>query len=414
MRGRCEFVEPAHFFIGLCKVAGLARRVTNWNELALPDELANSLKAEAEFLNALDSKFQLNCVTLLEEVRRRATHTSFAHDIHAKVAWSSSSRLIFNRASELAAAPVVTTQHLLRALLEDGDSLVVAILKENEVNVVELKTALATPSSDAFYSSALVVNSDPSNVKNQLQPSADTPAGSFLNRFGKDLTQLAREGVIKECIGRQDELLQLVRALDRDTKNNPLLVGDPGVGKSAIVEGLAWRMANNKSLPGKRLVQIQVASLVAGTKYRGEFEERLQSILREATGAPDVILFIDELHSLVGAGDRSGALDAANIMKPALARGELRCIGATTVYEYRKFIEKDPAFERRLQPIFIHELSSEKTLELLRKFYAPRFAQRHRLTIDAAALEDAMLALALQLRFSALNPATLKLLPYAS
>ena len=167
-------------------------------------------------------------------------------------------------------------------------------------------------------------------------------------------------------------------------------LGDAGVGKTAIVEGLAWRIAQGKSLPGKRIIQLQVAHLVAGAKYRGEFEERWQTILREAAQAPDVILFLDEIHTLVGAGDRAGALDAANIMKPALARGEIRCIGATTLAEYRKHIEQDPALERRFQPIMVNEPSPEETRQILQSCYAARFAERHRVIVEPGALEAAV------------------------
>lgn len=387
MRQRHRFAEPLHFFIGVCKIARISQQVREWDELALPDELAKSLRAESESINALSGKFQLDYTALLRDARRRCGHSSLTREANTKISLSSASRAIFSLAAELAAAaPAVTTLHLFGALLEDAGSPIVAILNENLVNVAALKSTLLAPPTNTFPASASPVNSSPI-VERQLPPPSGLSARSLLDRFGKDLTRLAREGLLKECIGRHEELLQVVRALDRDTKNNPLLVGEPGVGKTAIVEGLAWRITHNKSLPGKRIVQIQTASLIAGTKYRGEFEERLQSILREAANQPDLILFIDEIHSLIGAGDRSGALDAANIMKPALARGELRCIGATTHSEYRKFIERDPAFERRFQPVLIHELSPEKTLELLRKFYAPRFAERHDLTIGAGALE---------------------------
>ena len=164
----------------------------------------------------------------------------------------------------------------------------------------------------------------------------------------------------------------------------------PGVGKTAIVEGLAWRIAQGKSLPGKRIIQLHVADLVAGTKYRGEFEERLQGILRELAQAPDVILFLDEIHTLVGAGDRAGGLDAANIMKPALARSELCCIGATTLAEYRQHIEKDAALERRFQPIMVNEPSPAEAQEMLARGYQQRLEEKHHVTIDTAALHAAV------------------------
>ena len=175
----------------------------------------------------------------------------------------------------------------------------------------------------------------------------------------------------------------------RETKSNPLLLGDAGVGKTAIVEGLAWRISQNKdaALAGKRLVQLNVADLVAGASSRGDFEARMQGILREVAASPDVILFIDEIHSLVGAGAGSGPLDAANIMKPALAHGEVRCIGATTQAEYRKYIERDAALERRFQPITVSEPTADETVEILTNGYLKRFEEKHGVTIAPEAIQ---------------------------
>jgi len=187
-------------------------------------------------------------------------------------------------------------------------------------------------------------------------------------------------------------MLQVIRALSRDTKNNPVLVGEAGVGKTAIVEGLAWRIAQNKdqALLGRRLVQLNVADLIAGTTYRGEFEECMHKLLREVAATPNLILFIDEIHTLVGAGATSSALDAANIMKPALARGELCCIGATTLAEYRKYIEKDAALERRFQPITIGEPSPDEAIAILRDGYQERFENKHSVVIEPAAIHAAV------------------------
>ena len=206
------------------------------------------------------------------------------------------------------------------------------------------------------------------------------------------------DGKISPCIGRRDELLQIIRALSRETKSNPLLLGDAGVGKTAIVEGLAWRIAQNKdaALAGKQLVQLNVADLVAGASSRGDFEARMQGILREVAASPDVILFIDEIHSLVGAGASSGPLDAANIMKPALARGELRCIGATTQAEYRKYIERDAALERRFQPITVSEPTADEAVEILTNGYLKRFEEKHGVTIAPEAIQAAV---SLSIRF---------------
>src|SRR5689334_8880003 len=191
-----------------------------------------------------------------------------------------------------------------------------------------------------------------------------------LKKYARDLTQAARDGKIDPVIGRDEEIRRTIQVLSRRTKNNPVLIGEPGVGKTAIVEGLALRIINGdvpESLKDKRLLSLDLGSMLAGSKYRGEFEERLKAVLQEVTsGAEGIILFIDELHTLVGAGKAEGAMDASNMLKPALARGELHCVGATTLDEYRKNIEKDAALERRFQPIYVGEPSVEDTISILR------------------------------------------------
>ncbi len=191
-----------------------------------------------------------------------------------------------------------------------------------------------------------------------------------LKKFARDLTQAARDGKLDPVIGRDEEIRRTVQILARRTKNNPVLIGDPGVGKTAIAEGLALRIANGDvpdSLKDRRLMSLDMGSLIAGAKYRGEFEERLKGVLDEVKGAEgEVILFIDEMHTLIGAGKGEGAMDASNLLKPALARGELHCIGATTLDEYRKHVEKDPALQRRFQPVFIGEPTVEDTISILR------------------------------------------------
>src|SRR3989442_7683262 len=191
-----------------------------------------------------------------------------------------------------------------------------------------------------------------------------------LAKYAKDLTELARKGKLDPVIGRDEEIRRVVQVLSRRTKNNPVLIGEPGVGKTAIVEGLAQRIVAGdvpEGLKGKRLLAIDIGAMVAGSKYRGEFEDRLKAVLREITESEgEIICFIDELHTLVGAGAAAGAVDAANMLKPALARGELRCVGATTLDEYRKHIEKDAALERRFQPVMVREPSVADTISILR------------------------------------------------
>src|SRR6187200_624073 len=213
--------------------------------------------------------------------------------------------------------------------------------------------------------------------------------GQALARYGTDLTEAAREGRLDPVIGRDDEIRRVVQVLSRRTKNNPVLIGEPGVGKTAIVEGLAQRIVAGdvpEGLRNKRLVAVDIGAMVAGSKYRGEFEDRLKAVLREITESNgEIICFIDELHTLVGAGAAEGAVDAANMLKPALARGELRCVGATTLDEYRKHIEKDPALERRFQPVLVDEPTVEETIAILRGL-KERYEQHHNVKIKDAAL----------------------------
>ena len=201
---------------------------------------------------------------------------------------------------------------------------------------------------------------------------SQTPESTYdaLNRFGRDLVEEAAKNKLDPVIGRDEEIRRVIRILSRRTKNNPVLIGEAGVGKTAVVEGLAQRILKGdvpQSLKGKRLFELDLGTLVAGAKYRGEFEERLKAVLKEVEDSNgEILLFIDEMHNIVGAGSAEGAMDAGNILKPKLARGELRCIGATTLDEYRQYIEKDAALERRFQPVMIDQPSVEDTISILR------------------------------------------------
>ncbi len=265
-----------------------------------------------------------------------------------------------------------STEHLLIALAQDKDGAAGRILR----------SAGVTP--DAIYR-ALV------DVRGSQRVSDPNPEEKYqaLERYSRDLTELARKGKLDPVIGRDEEIRRVVQVLSRRTKNNPVLIGEPGVGKTAIVEGLAQRIIAGdvpEGLKGKRLVALDLGAMVAGTKYRGEFEDRLKALLREITEAEgQIICFIDELHTLVGAGAAEGAVDAANMLKPALARGELRCVGATTLDEYRKHIEKDAALERRFQPIFVKEPSVEDTIAILRGL-KEKYEVHHGVKIKDAAL----------------------------
>jgi ATP-dependent Clp protease ATP-binding subunit ClpB len=265
-----------------------------------------------------------------------------------------------------------STEHLLVAIAQDADGPAGRILRQAGVT------------KDGIYR-ALV------DVRGSQRVSDQNPEAKYqaLERYSRDLTELARKGKLDPVIGRDDEVRRVVQVLSRRTKNNPVLIGEPGVGKTAIVEGLAQRIVAGdvpEGLKGKRLVALDLGALIAGTKYRGEFEDRLKAVLREITEAGgEIICFIDELHTLVGAGGAEGAMDASNMLKPALARGELRCIGATTLDEYRKHVEKDAAFERRFQPIFVKEPSVEDTIAILRGL-KDKYEVHHKVRIKDSAL----------------------------
>ena len=228
----------------------------------------------------------------------------------------------------------------------------------------------------------------PGKKKPQTPTKKPTPT---LDEFGRDLTAFARENKLDPVIGREKEIQRVIQILARRTKNNPVLIGEPGVGKTAIVEGLAQKIVDGtvpEVLVGKRVLTLDLASLVAGTKYRGEFEERLKRVMKEILTAGNVVLFIDELHTIIGAGGAEGAIDASNMLKPALSRGELQCIGATTLNEYKKHIEKDAALERRFQPIYVSEPSVDETVEIL-KGIKKNYEEHHRVVYTPAAIEAA-------------------------
>jgi len=271
----------------------------------------------------------------------------------------------------------IGTEHLLLGLIRDGEGVAARVLLNLGVDSTEVRTKVIQRLSET--TSTLT---DSSRTRKKT---------STLDECGTNLTQLAAQGKLDPVVGRQKEVERMIQILSRRTKNNPVLIGEPGVGKTALAEGLAQRIVNNDvpdSLQGKQVLTLDTGSLLAGTKYRGEFEERLKKIIEEVRASKDVILMIDEVHTLVGAGAVEGGLDAANILKPALARGELQCIGATTLDEYRKYIERDAALERRFQPVMVNEPSVEETIEILYGL-RDRYEQHHKLTISDLALEAA-------------------------
>jgi ATP-dependent Clp protease ATP-binding subunit ClpC len=271
----------------------------------------------------------------------------------------------------------VGTEHLLLGLIRDGEGVAARVLLNLGVDSKEVRAKVIEMLSEAKPA-----------LNERSRTRTKTPT---LDECGTNLTQLAAQGKLDPVVGRQKEVERMIQILVRRTKNNPILIGEPGVGKTALAEGLAQRIVNNDvpiSLQGKQVLTLDTGSLLAGTKYRGEFEERLKKIIEEIRSCQNIILMVDEVHTLVGAGAVSGSLDAANILKPALARGELQCIGATTLDEYRKYIERDAALERRFQPVMVDEPSVEETIEILYGL-RDRYEQHHQLKISDLALEAA-------------------------
>ena len=278
----------------------------------------------------------------------------------------------------------IGTEHILLAIIKEGDCAASRLLNTMNINLQKL-----------FMDLMGAMGEDPAKYREEYARSRNTTSGSStptLDQYSRDLTRMAAAGELDPVIGRKTETERIIQILSRRGKNNPCLIGEPGVGKTAIVEGIAESIVNGTVpalLQGKRLVSLDMSGLVAKSKYRGEFEERIKKVINEVAAARNVILFIDELHTIIGAGGAEGSLDASNILKPSMARGEIQVIGATTIEEYRKYIEKDAALERRFQPVMVEEPSIEETIEIL-KGIRELYEQHHQVTISDEGVESAV------------------------
>ncbi|MBR6950632.1 MAG: ATP-dependent Clp protease ATP-binding subunit, partial [Oscillospiraceae bacterium] len=280
-------------------------------------------------------------------------------------------------------SPEIGTGHLLLGLLRQQDSGAGALLNTAGVSLQEMYNAVVRKLREQAEQARQPVTAGARKEENKT----DT-----LDQFSRDLNALARQGKLDPVIGRETEIERVIQILSRRTKNNPVLIGEPGVGKTAIAEGLAQKIVEGsvpESMLGRRVLALDLTGMVAGTKYRGDFEERIKNALEEAKKAGDVILFIDELHTIIGAGAAEGAMDAANIVKPMLGRGEIQVVGATTLNEYRKYVEKDAALERRFQPVIVNEPTPEQSVEIL-KGLREKYEAHHGLTITDEAIETAV------------------------
>ena len=283
--------------------------------------------------------------------------------------------LAFDEARQLGHT-YIGTEHILLGLIREGEGVAAQVLKNLGAELDEMRKQV------------IELLGGPEVQGTKAPRKSKTPT---LEQFGRDLTEMAQEGKLDPVIGRDKEIERVIQILSRRTKNNPVLIGEPGVGKTAIAEGLALKIVANdvpETLINKRVVTLDLGSLVAGSKFRGEFEERLKKVMEEIRQSGDVILFIDEMHTIIGAGAAEGAIDASNILKPALARGEIQAIGATTLDEYRKHVEKDAALERRFQPVMVDEPTVEETIVIL-KGLRDKYEAHHRVEISDEAIEAA-------------------------
>ncbi len=360
------------------------------SEQSLPEHVILALLKDGEgvAVKALQ-RVKINVAEMQMEIERtvpKGTGGLILGDVPA----SKRARKMLETSAEEASSmghELIGTEHFLLAAARERDGVVTRYLQKFNVTPNMLREAIIRINGLGDVQQR---SSGSSGQRRRSQSSTRKPTPT-LDEFSRDLTTLAREGKLDPVIGRTREIQRVIQILARRTKNNPVLIGEPGVGKTAIVEGLAQKVVNGTApdvLHGRRVLTLDLASLVAGTKYRGEFEERLKRVMKEITGAGNVVLFIDELHTIIGAGGAEGAIDASNMLKPALSRGELQCIGATTLNEFRKYIERDAALERRFQAVFVEEPEVDDTIEIL-KGIKDRYAEHHQVVYTYDSLESA-------------------------
>jgi ATP-dependent Clp protease ATP-binding subunit ClpC len=357
-----NYIGTEHLLIGLLEADGVASKVLQENGVTVQKvlELVNQLIAPNTGVEMIDAgSFTPRSKRILDQSYKEAAKLK---------------------------AQLVGTEHILIALIKESDCIAVRLLNTLGVNVQKVYI-------DILAASGV----DVSAAKNEYtagkgKPKGKTTATPTLDQYSRDLTEYAKEGKLDPVIGRENEIQRVVQILSRRTKNNPCLVGEPGVGKTAIAEGLALKIVEGNipdTIKEKRVVTLDLSGMVAGSKYRGEFEERIKKVISEVTADGNVLLFIDEIHTIIGAGGAEGAIDASNILKPSLARGELQIIGATTREEYRKYIEKDAALERRFQPVVVDEPSEEEAIKILYGL-RDKYEAHHQVRITDSALEAAV------------------------
>jgi len=371
-----RFIEQEHLLIGIVSIEKII--ADGPDQAGLDQNAWQDLKAEHSLLKRVLRSYGIDQTKLRRMLRKKLGNGGYKHT-EKTIHRSEECKAVFAKAAAFPDVKLITTLHLAAAIAGNPGDILTAVFAELGVDSKALRDALLTPPEKA------PVEANDKRMDNDASQ-------SYLERYGRDLTQAAKDGKLGPFVGRRSELLQVIQTLARSMKSNPVLVGEAGVGKTAIVEALAVRAVQGKDpqvLSGKRIIELNLGALLGGTKYRGEFEERLTRIIEEVKADPDIIIFIDEIHNLVGAGSVGGSMDAANIMKPALARGGIKCIGATTIGEYRRYVESDPALERRFEKVIVNEPTRDEAIEIL-KGIRPKWEKHFGKKITDKALETAV------------------------